>query len=349
VAVCPYGAIDIIEENLYKYGVHELGVTVPIHKTIREHCGRIGFCYYNCPQVVLDVEEAERRLFGVVSKDILGFYRRICITRAADDEIRRNAQSGGTITAILKFLLDKQIVNGAVICEADEEWKPHPKVIIDPRELIKGQKSKYTPCPMMIGVRDAMTSWGLSKVAFVGTPCQIRAVRAIQLSEFGVKRIAEGIEFTIGVFCYGTYFYADLFIKYLYNKHKISPKSITKIDLDTDRLRVYVQGELKLDVSRHELDEFLRESCKRCDEFTAKLSDVSVGGIGAPEGWNTVIIRTEKADKIINEAVDSGYLEIDDISEEGIEEIRKLAIRKLSFFGSLKETSKISVKAGEIK
>jgi len=227
-------------------------------------------------------------------------------------------------------MLDKRIVRAAVVAEADENWKPYPKVVVNPLDLFKAQKTKYTPCPQLIGVQDALMRWAISNVAFVGTPCEVQALRAIKYSPLGVLRVSDSVRFIIGTFCYGTYSYTDLFIKYLLEKHHIIPASITKIDLDTHRLKVYVYGELKLDVSRHELHGYLRGSCKICHDFIAKLSDISVGGVGAPEGWNSVIIRSELGEKIFNNAVKEGYIEVEEITEDGIKEIEALAQMKFT-------------------
>lgn len=335
IAACPWDVLYVREETLYRYELHELEVTPEIYKNIEELCEHCGFCYYNCPYTFFDPDEAEKRIFGTVTKDVLGYYKKIVVARATDYKIRKNAQRGGTITALLRFLLQKNYVKAAVVAEADENWKPIPRVIVDPDDLYKAQKTKYTPSPQLAGVKDAIKSWAITKLAFVGTPCEVQALRAIRFSPLNVLRISDAVKIIIGTFCFGTYSYKDLFIEYLMKKHGIVPASITKMDLDTHKLKIYVNGELRLDIDRMELHDYLRGSCKICHDFTAKLSDISVGGVGAPEGWNSVIIRSDLGMKIFDEAVKEGYLEVDEITPEGIEEIKKLA--KLKFLKGVDE------------
>jgi coenzyme F420 hydrogenase subunit beta len=51
-----------------------------------------------------------------------------------------------------------------------------------------------------------------------------------------------------------------------------------------------------------------------CRDFDAELADVSIGSVGSPNGYSTVIIRTEKGEEIKNavelkEGVDVGAID----------------------------------------
>ncbi len=61
------------------------------------------------------------------------------------------------------------------------------------------------------------------------------------------------------------------------------------------------------------------------------MSDISVGGVGTPEGWTTIIVRNEKGRKIIEEAEKEGYIETLKLSEEDIQKIIELAKVKQEF------------------
>jgi len=41
-----------------------------------------------------------------------------------------------------------------------------------------------------------------------------------------------------------------------------------------------------------QLEFMKRYACQYCDDYAAEFADLSFGGIGAPEGWTTVIIRS---------------------------------------------------------
>ncbi|MGQ4891324.1 MAG: Coenzyme F420 hydrogenase/dehydrogenase, beta subunit C-terminal domain [Candidatus Njordarchaeia archaeon] len=338
IAACIYGALEARKESIYRLELKELEVTPGIYKSIEELCQHCGFCYYNCPYNVLDIDEMESKIFGKVAKNVLGVYKRIIAARAKDRDIRENAQQGGATTAILKLLLEKNYVKGVIVAMQHEidAWKPIPTVVVDPKDLIKSQKTKYTPSPQLVGVREAVLSWKLMNVAIVGTPCELQGLYAMKLSEYGVLKMFDSVRFKIGTFCFGTYSYKDLFLDFLMKKHGIPPSSITRIDLDTHKLKVYVHGELKLEVDRKVLNDFIRGSCKICHDFTAKLSDISVGGIGSPEGWTTIIIRSELGERIVEEAEKEGYIETMELTEKDINKIVELAKLKKELGADIK-------------
>ena len=143
--------------------------------------------------------------------------------------------------------------------------------------LIKAQKTKYTLSPQIVGVLNAIKEWRVGSLAFVGTPCEIQGLWTMKESPIGVVKVFDTVRFMIGTFCYGTYSYKDLFIDFLMKKHGIAPSSITKLDMDTHRIKVYVHEQLKLDIDRREINDLLRGSCKQCKDFAARLADISIG------------------------------------------------------------------------
>lgn len=178
--------------------------------------------------------------FGTVAKDELGHFLKACMAQATDKKILKNAQCGGVATALLKYTLENKLVDAAVAVTATEHpaWKPKPMVITDPKNLWKVQKTKYTPAATVIGISSALCEYKRSKIAVVATPCQVRGIWTTKTIPKGCSKTFSSIKLIIGLFCYGTYLYNDLFIKFLAKKHGIIPSSINKIDLDTEKIRV---------------------------------------------------------------------------------------------------------------
>ena len=50
------------------------------------------------------------------------------------------------------------------------------------------------------------------------------------------------------------------------------------------------------------LDFMKRFACRYCDDYAAEFADLSFGGIGAPEGWTTVIARSPLGRAILADA-----------------------------------------------
>lgn len=114
IAVCPYNVPVFREEGFKRLELHELEVTHNIYKSIEELCQRCGYCYYNCPEIMFSLEKAEEDEFGSVAKDELGDFLQAHMAQSTGKEIFRNAQRGGVATALLKYLLEKGLVDVAV-------------------------------------------------------------------------------------------------------------------------------------------------------------------------------------------------------------------------------------------
>ena len=78
-----------------------------------------------------------------------------------------------------------------------------------------------------------------------------------------------------------------------------------------------------------DLAEHVKPGCKACADFTAKLSDISVGSIGSAPDMSTVIVRTEEGMGLFNIAEEKGFLEIADaVNIEAINKVGKLKLTK---------------------
>jgi coenzyme F420 hydrogenase subunit beta len=50
------------------------------------------------------------------------------------------------------------------------------------------------------------------------------------------------------------------------------------------------------------MDEFARPACLACSDFANEFADISCGGLGSPDGYTTVIVRTAAGEKLYNGA-----------------------------------------------
>ena len=178
----------------------------------------------------------------------------------------------------------------------------------------------------------------LNSLAYVGMPCQIQAVRKAQF--FEVKSRQEWprrIKVTLGLFCAESFTYPEL-VKLVESKGK-SMDQIKKWDIKGKLLGYYNGGVLKIPLK--EAKKAARENCHYCLDYTAELADISVGAVGSPKGWNTVIVRTTRGLAVVEDAISEGYLETREVNESskgGLGLLRKLSKRK--FKGAWKNKSK---------
>jgi coenzyme F420 hydrogenase subunit beta len=78
-----------------------------------------------------------------------------------------------------------------------------------------------------------------------------------------------------------------------------------------------------------ELEDYVKPGCWACIDFTAKLSDISVGGIGSAPGMSSVIIRTPEGMGLFNIAKEMGFIKVSDgVNIEAIKKVGGQKIRK---------------------
>ncbi|HXZ98420.1 MAG TPA: Coenzyme F420 hydrogenase/dehydrogenase, beta subunit C-terminal domain, partial [Candidatus Acidoferrum sp.] len=186
-----------------------------------------------------------------------------------------------------------------------------------------------TPSPTLIGLMSATQEYGKAKVAIVGTPCQIRSYRKMQTSPLGAKKLASAVSLSIGLFCMESYRYDQLVGGYLQTKG-IDASKVSRFAIKKGKFRVTIEGQEVLTVPIKELSEFVRSSCKNCEDFTAEFADMSVGGVGCPEGWCTVIARTTCGQEFLAEAERDGWIELKPIDpgKYGMEQLLRNSARK---------------------
>jgi coenzyme F420 hydrogenase subunit beta len=294
-------------------------------------CALCEICYYQCPTVEFSRDDVEAFLHGRTRRpdETLGIHRGAFVGRALRTEIQGVAQDGGVVTALLAYALDNHVIDAAVVAGRDEKWHSQPVVATKYADLVKNAGTKYTPSPTLLGVRSAIYEYGKAKIGLVGTPCQVKAVRRIQTSPLGNRRLAEAMTLTIGLFCMESYGYGKLIESYMASKG-IDPASVTKVGIKKGSFIAWQKEQELLRVPLKEIDAYVRNSCKQCDDFTAEYADISVGGVGCPTSYSTVIARTEKGLDLLKKAEEAGYLELRELpaTEKGYQKVLNMAQAK---------------------
>jgi len=285
--------------------------------TLIGSCALCEVCYYNCPTVEFSRDDVEVYLHGRTRRadEPLGITRGTFVGRALRKDIQAQAQDGGVVTALLAYALENGMIDAAVVAGRDCTWHAKPVVATKYGELVASAGTKYTPSPTLIGVRSALDEYGKSRIGLVGTPCQMKAVRRIQTSPLGNRRLAQGMQLSIGLFCMESYGYNKLVETYLASKG-VDPSSITRVGIKKGSFIAWAGENEVLHVPLKEVDAFVRQSCRQCEDFTAEYADISVGGIGCPNGYSTVIARTEKGLEVLKKAEAAGYLELRELKQE---------------------------------
>lgn len=282
-------------------------------------------CILTCPRFELLKPELEWKLFGKKREDeTLGNFLESYTAGAKDSKILEVCQDGGVTTAFLKYLLDNDVVDGVVSVKGTE-WKPEAFLAKSFEELIEGAGTKYTSCPSLIEVARSVIEEKLERLAFIGTPCQIQALRNIQTTpQYGI--MGDKVKVVVGLFCMESYCNA-LIEDEIKRKLGLKLDDITKFDIKGKYMNISLKGkEEPLRVPLEEIKRYVREGCHVCLDFASELADVSIGSVGSPNGWCTVLTRTSLGDALYRGAVEKG--EIESRPLEDLEAVRKISKRK---------------------
>lgn len=305
VAYCESQSFDVIKMEGY----------TPQFKSSKnaENCRECGLCYYICPQTVTLINELNETHF---IKDELGNIMNIIAVKTTDEGIRKVGQDGGIITTLLKYLFDKHKIDAVVVSEYDIELKPIPKLIFDKKKLLKSAGTRYSISSNILPLKDlynipleVIEKNGIYdieqlRVAFIGTPCQCRAINKMKFLNVKPAHI---IKYVISLFCFENFDYTKLF-EIIKNNTKLKPSNIKKTWIKKNFF-ILSKDNKKFEVNINKFNNAVRNHCHECDEFTGKFSDLSIGASGAPKEHSIVIIRTINGQDIINSLLFMGLIE----------------------------------------
>ncbi|HID19125.1 TPA: 4Fe-4S dicluster domain-containing protein [Candidatus Bathyarchaeota archaeon] len=320
VAICPPGVVKFKEVP----GEDEQPI-------LAGKCLLCEFCYYQCPMTP-DEKELEALIFGRNSGEMepFGIFMKAYSVRAIKDKILNVASDGGAVTGILAYGLNEGLLQGAAVAgvRKDMPWKPEPRLALTVEDLLEAAGTKYSAAPIALALGEAVDSYQLERIGFVGTPCQIRAVRKMQYGVHGAIKYGNRVKLAIGLFCSENFYYDKLIKEFVASKADLS--KITKFNIKAGRFVVEAEGERVIEVKIKEVKPYARASCKYCTDFAANLADISAGNVDSPEGWSTIIVRTEAGMKFLEGAAEKGWIEVKplEVKPDGI--LVKLASKKRS-------------------
>jgi coenzyme F420 hydrogenase subunit beta len=67
---------------------------------------------------------------------------------------------------------------------------------------------------------------------------------------------------------------------------------------------------ITLHVPLDEIESIARPACLACTDFANEYADIAVGGLGSPDGFTTVLLRTIGGKRVYTDAVHRGYVEV---------------------------------------
>jgi coenzyme F420 hydrogenase subunit beta len=290
------------------YGALELGEDGRPRYKDQSKCIECGLCYLICPEIAeLDEEVKKIVSWGPPMGCVMG----VMVARAADPQVRVHGTDGGVVTGLLLHLLDQGRIDGAIVAKRVGPFQRQPWLASTREEILEaagfyfdtshgmthfsGVYSTFSPSILQLS---HLVKGHLNRLAFVGTPCQINAIR--RMEALGIVPSAS-IKFHFGLFCTGNFSFGPEQLQTLEKIGNFHWDEVRKINVK-EELMVHLQtGEVRY-IPLNKLDFMKRFACQYCDDYAAEYADLSFGGIGAPEGWTTVITRTPAGNRILASA-----------------------------------------------
>ena len=167
---------------------------------------------------------------------------------------------------------------------------------------------------------------GNKKTAIVGTPCQILA--ATKINRYEEKTGGSPIDVKIGLFCMENFSYQ--YLKRYLKAQNIELFEVKEFRIEKGQFVAYLIDGNVFKIPIAETEPFTRKNCHICTDYTADVSDISVGSVGSPKYHSTVIVRTEKGKKIIEECIEKGYIEAKPISQKGQKLLENISNKKIT-------------------
>ncbi len=277
-------------------------------------CKACGVCYYQCPRTITTEE------------GLIGSFRYAYAAKSAIPEIQ--GQDGGVVTSLLLYALDEGLIDCAVVTIRSEEepWKPIPIVARTREEILKSSGSIYSHSMTLEALMSAVKQ-GMNSVAFVGTSCNIDAVTKMQRSSYGFLHLFMRAKvLKLGLFCMDTFSYEG--IKAVLESYGITLDNVDAMKIRKGKFEVTLKDGKEHVFELSDFDEYRSSSCRFCTDLTAENSDISFGGVGSPKGYTTVLARSAIGYEIFNEAVDNGYIEARQLTDDELERVLNLAKMK---------------------
>jgi coenzyme F420 hydrogenase subunit beta len=317
IIVCPFNCLEYLNGK---------------PKLVTE-CKDCSICAKICPQYDRTLSKLEQFVFGRERKtnEEFGVFRRLALAQTSDSKILSVSQDGGAVTSLLLFALENGIIDSAIVSGASTE-KPLlsvPKLATTSKEILECAGTRYFYSPNILALPDAVKQ-KKRNIAFVGTPCQIRAIRKMQL--VGLKKYTDPLKFLIGLMCSECFTYEGLMEKHIRGTLNLNLNEIKKMNIKGKMLVTTESGVQTISLA--EAKQYARSNCHFCSDFSSELADISVGGLGL-EKWTFTIVRTEKGEELFSSAEKAGVIKTRNVNEEAnaLNLLRKLSTKKRQISG----------------
>lgn len=329
ISACPEGALTLVDVRAE--GLRPLADP--------NKCARCGQCIKVCPGVEVEspgsdgpVIEELQQAWGTVLEVWEGF--------ATDSEVRFRGSSGGVVTALSLYCLEKRQMEG-VLHIGPRVGAPltNEAVVSHSRdELLSRSGSRYAPAAPCIALDQLSTD--ARPHVFVGKPCDVAALRKFQALQYGRSN---QVALAISIFCAGT------------PSTEGTERVLEVLGVEPDQVEQFryrgcgwpgrtvattkTSGEAGPSLSYEEswgttLCKHTPFRCRLCPDPTGELADISCGDPWYREiepgdpGRSLVLVRTPVGRDILHGAMEAGYVQLEWTEPSTLPRSQQAVLRK---------------------
>lgn len=284
-------------------------------------CGSCTNCLSICPGYSLDAELATGDADDERATEEFGSTLEIWEGYAADPEIRYRGSSGGVLSALALYCLERENM-GFVLHTGSDDAQPWLNKTVQSRtraELLSRTGSRYAPASPADGLAAIENSD--RPCVFIGKPCDTAAVMATRKEHL---RLDRRLGLVLTFFCAGTPSTQGTFdlidrmgvkrdaIEQLRYRGEGWPGGFTVIS-DQGTKRDFISYEKAWGA----LTRYVSLRCHLCPDGLGRVADISCGdawekydGASPNPGQSIVLVRTRRGQEILHRAVESGYVHL---------------------------------------
>ena len=265
------------------------------------------------------------------SHHIWGKYEGVFLGNSNDVLIRTLGSSGGIITQSLVYLLDNKIVDAVIHIGASKDNPLENVTYVNnsTKQVIENAGSRYSPSSPLTQI-DKYLKLDM-KYAFVGKPCDVRALRNYAKIS---KLVNEKILFVFSFFCMGTPSYLGthrLVNELGCSKENVAdlryrgngwPGSATVVDNKGNSSSMSYSKSWGIVTGG-----FLQPYCRWCADGVGEFADIACGDawyldvnmkptFDEADGRNVIFARNLKGQELLNNMNAAGVIEIKDFSSD---------------------------------
>ena len=275
----------------------------------------LSFCSKICPASGIDYNKKSTLIWGDCTSVIYAY--------SSNENIRKNASSGGVLTTLAIFLLENKLIDGVLQIKVKDDDQLHNFLTFNTskEEIIECCGSRYNISNPLISILQIIDY--SKKYLFIGKPCDVFALKNYLNIHVELKEV---FRYMFTFFCAGIpSMRANMNLLKIIGVDSSNIKKIiyrgngwpglTTIVDKNDNIKTmpYVESWGKI------LGRDVNKYCRFCTDGMGEMADISCGDawylntdkspdFSEHDGRNVVVIRNSKGNEIVQNAIRQGYI-----------------------------------------